>query len=213
MLAKTSVHVTVMHPHPVMAAGLEAAFGRDAGFQVRRVATGVADGANDESAAQGGVIVADYQTALDLMARHDGAGERFGRPRVLVVGAAHRGWQVRQALQGGVHGYVSSECRIDELLAAVRRVADGERYLCAAASQCIAESFSQQHLTPRELDVLRLVGEGLDNKTISRRLGIALGTVKAHVRTLLDKLGASSRTEAVAAGLRRGFIGGDLGLA
>lgn len=209
MLTNTAVHVTVMHPHPVVAAGLEAAFGREPGFRVRQRSPD----AFEADPGAGGVVVADYQTALEMAALPASGGACIeARPRLLVLSTAHRGWQVRNALQRGVHGYVSSECGIDELLTAVRRVHGGERYLCAVAARCIAESFSQQPLTPRELDVLWLVGVGLDNKTISRRLGIALGTVKAHVRTLLDKLGASSRTEAAAAGVRRGFIDNDAAL-
>lgn len=218
MLAKTSVRVAVMHPNPVVAAGLEATFGREPEFQVRQIlprddASPAAARRHAQELGAGFVVVADYQTALDFAARTDASNARFdAQPRLLVMASATRGWQIRNALESGIHGYVSHECQIRELVDAVRCVHRGERYLCAIASRCIAESLSQQHLTLRELDVLRLVQEGLDNKTISRRLDIALGTVKAHVRTLLEKLDAKSRTEAVAAAMKRGFIGEEAGV-
>ena len=216
MLTTTHVQVAVMHPSPVMAAGLEASFGGVAEFQVRQPdpaqRQALQAGPGDAHGFADGVIVADYQTALDLVGRAGtAAAPAASGPRVLIVAGASRGWQVRHALQAGVHGYVSNQCPVRELIEAVRRIHQGERYLCAISSRCVAESFSQQHLTARELDVLRLVEEGLNNKSISRRLGIALGTVKAHVRTLLDKLDATSRTEAVAAATRRGFIGDEVG--
>jgi DNA-binding NarL/FixJ family response regulator len=216
MLTTTQVHVTVMHPSPVMMAGLQATFAGEPGCLVRQGPPPEREPRSPMSPGSSSradcVVVTDYQTALDLAVRNDAAGvPAEAGPRLLIVSSASRGWQVRQALQSGVHGYVSSQCPVDELVEAVRRIHGGERYLCAIASRCVAESFSQQHLTARELDVLRLVEEGLNNKTISRRLGIALGTVKAHVRTLLDKLDATSRTEAVAAGTRRGFIGEEVG--
>jgi DNA-binding NarL/FixJ family response regulator len=205
MLTKVCVQVAVMHLNPVMAVGLEAAFGQAPEFRVTRTAAMSAGALGREC-----VIVADYQTALGVAAACENLGGEAA-PRLLVMASASRGWQVRHALQNGVHGYVSSECEVRELHHAVRRLSNGERYLCALASQCIAESFSQQPLTPRELNVLKLVERGLDNKTISKRLGIALGTVKAHLRTLLDKLDAGSRTEAVSEAIRRGFIGAEVG--
>jgi two-component system nitrate/nitrite response regulator NarL len=61
-------------------------------------------------------------------------------------------------------------------------------------------------LTPREVDILRAVGEGWSNKEVARRLGISSHTVKFHLEAIFDKLGAGSRAEAVAKGLRRGVI-------
>jgi DNA-binding NarL/FixJ family response regulator len=70
----------------------------------------------------------------------------------------------------------------------------------------MADSVAQESLTPRETDVLMLLAQGLDNKSISARLQIALGTVKSHVKAVLEKLAASSRTQAVATAHQRGLV-------
>lgn len=204
MLKRSALRIVVMHRHPVMAAGLVAILEREADFVVARVDFDDDPAMADAPAGGDTVVVADHLSAIDLAAR---CAASRGDARILALACASRAWQVRSALQGGVHGYIAGDGGGGELARAVRRVHGGERYLCAQAARCIAESLMQQHLTRRELDVLRLVGEGLDNKTISARLEIALGTVKVHVRTLLDKLDASSRTEAAAEGTKRGFIG------
>ena len=128
-------------------------------------------------------------------------------PRCLIVTDSTRSWQVRQALEHGVQGVVGADCSLQELRRAVHSVHQGQRFLCEAASASMVESLVQESLTPREMDVLKLLGEGLDNKTISARLRIALGTVKTHVKAVLEKLDASSRTQAVASALQRGLIG------
>jgi DNA-binding NarL/FixJ family response regulator len=70
----------------------------------------------------------------------------------------------------------------------------------------LASRLREEELTPRELEILRLVGRGLSNKLIARALDITEGTVKTHVKNLLEKLDATSRTEAIAVAARRGLI-------
>ena len=104
--------------------------------------------------------------------------------------------EIRHALQRGARGYLLGPCSLDELVAAVRSVGSGRRYLCAAAARRVAQSLTCTPLTPRETEVLRLMALGLPNKRIASRLAIALGTVKAHIQAILAKLDARSRTEA-----------------
>ena len=208
MLVRTKVEVAVTHVNPVIAAGLAATLAREWDFDVR-LGTQPEDAAHARPAGSPpGVIVVDYQAGMELADRGRCASSPGAVARkVLVVASSARGWHVRNALQNGIRGYVTTQSSLRELVDAVRSVHRGERYLCPEASQGIAESFSHQLLTAREMDVLRVLGEGLDNKSISRRLQIAHGTVKAHVKSVLAKLEATSRTEAVTTGIRRGYIG------
>ncbi len=94
-----------------------------------------------------------------------------------------------------------------QLDAALRAVAVGLRVSLPASSPGFAEAEpSRPLLTPRELEILACLGEGMSNKAVARRLGISAHTVKFHLEAVFAKLGATSRAEAVAKGLRRGLI-------
>jgi len=115
------------------------------------------------------------------------------------------------ALDGVPVGAVPRDADSEELLAAVRAVAAG---LIAVSPALLAVGVPVRHLavegeetlTAREREVLQLLAEGIPNKQVARRLGVSPHTVKFHVASLLAKLGATSRTEAVTVGLRRGLI-------
>ena len=165
------------------------------------------------------LVVADHEGALQSPAGlprgglHGGPGGPPGMlpggvpgPHWLVVSPVVHGGRVRQAMGAGVLGYVHAACALEELRDAARAVAAGRRYLCRTAAGAVAEGWLGDDLTPRERDVLRMLCLGLDNKSIGLRLGVAAGTVKTHVKTLLQKLGARSRTQAATEALRRGLL-------
>lgn len=117
-----------------------------------------------------------------------------------------REWEIRRALEHGVRGYLLVGCALDELAVGVRAVHRGARHLSTEVAARLAESVALEPLTAREEQVLRLVAEGLCNKAIGRKLGIAVGTVKSHLKSAFDKLDVESRTQAVAAVERRGLL-------
>jgi DNA-binding NarL/FixJ family response regulator len=203
MFDTKKINVMVVHATPLIAAGLAASL--DAECRVTLV-SGFDHGRVLSAQAQApAVVIADYPAGLGLMQQHRSM-PWLPPPRCLIVAESTRCWQVRQALEHGVQGVIGADCSVQQLRRAVHSVHQGQRFLCEAASASMAESMVQESLTPREMDVLRLLGAGLDNKTISARLNIALGTVKTHVKAVLEKLDASSRTQAVAAALQRGLI-------
>ena len=150
------------------------------------------------------VLVADYDTGLALARQPEHAGLR--RPSVLIVTQLDKEWEVRLAMDAGVHGYVLQSCSQDELLKAVAALAQGQRYLSESVTRSVADSLSRENLTGRETDVLQLLAEGCCNKSIARRLGIGVGTVKTHVKGVMHKLDATARTHAVVVAARRGLI-------
>jgi len=125
---------------------------------------------------------------------------------VLVVTPHGREHEVRLALDSGVHGYLLLGCPVDELAAGVRMLGQGRRYLGMEVSQRMADSLTREALTARETEVLRLLARGLCNKSIAARLTIGVGTVKAHVRGIMGKLDASSRTQVVSIAAQRGLV-------
>ena len=111
-------------------------------------------------------------------------------------------------LEGPVHGVLPQDASPEELGAALRAVEAGLLVFHPShrSSPASAESAAVTPLTARESEVLAMLAEGLGNKIIAGRLGISENTVKFHVSSILDKLEAGSRTEAVARGLRQGLV-------
>lgn len=119
----------------------------------------------------------------------------------------------REALQAGVRGYLLRDVSPEEIQDALRAVYQGLTVLHPATAQALLARTRPpeppeggEPLTARELEVLRLLAQGLPSKTIASRLQISEHTVKFHVGSILGKLGAASRTEAVSTALRRGLI-------
>lgn len=117
---------------------------------------------------------------------------------------------VRGALQAGAIGYLLKNATIDELARAIRAAKEGKPTLAAEATQALIGSATrpalENRLTEREREVLALLVEGLTNQQIAQRLTLSQSTVKFHVSSILAKLGAASRTEAVSLALQRGLI-------
>jgi DNA-binding NarL/FixJ family response regulator len=153
------------------------------------------------------VMVADHATALSLLGAHSGKyrGDAQRGPKVLVLTHLDRGWDVRVAMEAGVHGYLLQGCTPDQLIDAVGALCAGVKYVSGTLAPKLADSLMSDELTARELEVLRAMSTGASNKAISRALGITEGTVKTHVRAILSKVGASARTGAVAIAARKGL--------
>jgi DNA-binding NarL/FixJ family response regulator len=195
-----SYSVLVMHAEPLIAVGLAAALRQVSGFSVH------AQGGDALSAGAVDVIVADYEAGMQLASAPGNRATGLKNARVLVMTTHDREHEVRQALEAGVHGYLLLGCPIQELIAGVTALGRGSRYLCLAVAQRMAESLTREALTPREADVLRLLVRGQCNKSIAKQLDIAVGTVKAHVKAIMGKLDASSRTQAASVAAQRGLI-------
>jgi DNA-binding NarL/FixJ family response regulator len=126
--------------------------------------------------------------------------------RILVLTTFDGDADIQRALEAGARGYLLKSVRRATLIEAVRAVAAGQRYLPPATAARLLEAMESERLTPRELDVLKLLGEGQRNREIADALGLAEPTVKIHVNNLLRKLEAKDRTEATVIALKRGLI-------
>ncbi len=142
--------------------------------------------------------------------------ELFPAMRVLALTAYDDDPYIFALLQAGADGYVLKTASADELIQAVHTVHRGESALSPQIASKVVRQATQgrpegaadqiEALTTRELDVLRLVAKGLTNREAGRELGISHRTVQGHLASIYGKLNASSRTEAVTEGLRRGWI-------
>jgi two-component system, NarL family, response regulator YdfI len=122
---------------------------------------------------------------------------------------------IARLLKAGVRSILPQESDPEEIVAAIYAAYSGHVLLSAQAAENLAAVYGDhepeaeeltEEITPREAEVLRMLAEGLVNKDIASRLGISDHTVKFHISSILEKLGASTRTEAVTLGIRRGLI-------
>lgn len=135
-------------------------------------------------------------------------------PKVIVITTFENDDYVYGALRAGASGFLLKRGEIDQIARAIHVVASGDGLLFPEAIRALAAAHApppgNAHgpvaLTAREAEVLRLIAEGLSNRAIAERLFLSLETVKTHVRSVLTKLGASNRTEAVMMAYESGFI-------
>ena len=130
----------------------------------------------------------------------------FPAARIIVLTTFDGDEDIYRALQAGARGYLLKDMSGDELMDAIRIVHAGRSRFPAAVAQRLADRVSGSELTPRELDVLKLIVAGKSNKEIARELSIAEATVKTHINSLLSKLGVSDRTQAATTALQRGIV-------
>ena len=130
----------------------------------------------------------------------------FPGARVIMLTTFEGDVEIRRALEAGARGYVLKSMPPTELVAVIRQVHAGKKYVPFEVTAHLAEHLGEEALTPREVEVLRQVAEGNRNRDIATHLFISEETVKVHIKHIMEKLGASDRTQAVAIALRRGII-------
>jgi len=131
---------------------------------------------------------------------------RDPRALVVVLTTYDTDDEISQALKAGAKAYVLKDISAEDLVNCIRSVLAGKTYLAPAAAAKLAEGVTRLQLTPREMAALKLVADGKANKEIATALDISERTVKTHLAHLFEKLGATSRTEAVKVATRRGLV-------
>jgi two-component system NarL family response regulator len=152
-------------------------------------------------------------TLLDLrMPRLEGVEavrrirERDPHARVIVLTTDDTDDEISRALKAGAKAYVLKDISADDLLGCIRNVLAGKTYIAPAAAAKLAEGVTRVQLTPREMAALKLMADGKANKEIATALDISERTVKTHLGHLFEKLGVTSRTEAIKVATRRGLV-------
>jgi DNA-binding NarL/FixJ family response regulator len=126
--------------------------------------------------------------------------------RLIILTTYDTDEDITLALRAGAKAYVLKDIAADALVTCIHDVLAGKTYLAPAAAAKLAEGVTRVQLTPRELTTLRLMADGQSNKDIGASLGISERTVKTHLSHLFEKLGVTSRTEAVRIATRRGLV-------
>jgi two-component system NarL family response regulator len=201
------IRVILADDHPVVRDGLAAIVNQQPDMEV------VAEAGDGEQA------IALYEKhlpdvmVLDLrMPKFDGVTvvqqvmEKHAKARLLIMTTFDGDEDIFRSLSQGAKGYILKDAPRQEILSAIRAVSVDRPYTSSTIAAKALQRMSKPSLTQRELSVLQQIAEGRSNKDIARRLSITEGTAKTHVKSILEKLDAISRTEAVAVAHKRGLI-------
>jgi DNA-binding NarL/FixJ family response regulator len=130
----------------------------------------------------------------------------FPEARIIILTTFEGDVDIQRALSAGARAYVLKSTPPRELVDIIRKVHAGKKPISTEIAAQLAEHYADDSLTEREVEVLKHVAEGNRNKDIAEKLFISEETVKVHIKHVMEKLGAADRTQAVAIGVRRGFI-------
>jgi DNA-binding NarL/FixJ family response regulator len=130
----------------------------------------------------------------------------FPQARVIMLTTFEGDVEIQRALEAGARGYLLKSMPPKELLEVIRQVHAGKKRIPPQLAAQLAEHMSDEDLTSREIEVLDHIAGGNRNRDIADKLFITEETVKVHIKHIMEKLGASDRTQAVAIAVRRGII-------
>jgi DNA-binding NarL/FixJ family response regulator len=207
MTSRPPIRILTADDHPLIRAGLVAFLGTEPELQV------VAEAGNGEEALEKyrelrpDIVLMDLSMpVMDGLSATRAVLAEFPDARIIVLTTYDGDEDIHRALAAGAMGYLVKDMLVADVLNVIRSVHAGRRGIPHTVAATLAEHTPRIPLTPREIDILSLVAEGLTNAEVARRIGRTEDTVKVHVKNILQKLEAHDRTEAVTKALRRGFI-------
>jgi DNA-binding NarL/FixJ family response regulator len=200
------ISVMIVDDHPLMRSGIAAVLSADPRFAV------VAEAGNGDEAIEQYKHVRPDITLMDLqMPGRNGVDAIIAiraydaQARIIILTTFAGDVQVARGLKAGASGYLLKSLARTELGSYIASVHGGQRLLPQQVATSLASNFQQDLLSKRELEVLRHVAEGNTNQRVGESLGLREDTVKAHMKSILQKLDARDRTHAVMIALRRGY--------
>jgi DNA-binding NarL/FixJ family response regulator len=206
-MSESPITVVIVDDHPVVRDGLNAMLSTESDIAVVGEASNGAEALAAVSKHRPNIVL------MDLLLPDIGGAEVIQQvcaersdTAFIVLTTAGGDEEIYRALEAGARGYLFKDMVRKELVQAIRSVHTGVRYIPAQVGSRIAENLPRPDVTSREIEVLQLVSTGLKNKEIAHKLNLSEATVNAHVKHILEKLGASDRTHAVTIALRRGII-------
>lgn len=217
--AASTRRILIVEDHPILAAGVQALLEDNGGYDIVGIAGTVADGVRLALRERPDLAIVDYRLPDGTAVEFIGAlGPPPARTAVVVLTAESGDAPLLASVTAGAVGYVLKSEASSHLIEAIDRVLAGESALPAPLLAHALRSDRRQRdeaarletvrssLTPRELEILKLLVRGRDNRTISAELTIGYSTVRTHVQNIIEKLGARSRLEAVAKALDLGIV-------
>jgi two-component system, NarL family, response regulator len=201
------IRLLIVDDHPVVCTGLTSMLSAQPGMEVLGAASSGEEALGLIQRLQPNIILLDLR-----MPGMDGIGvlhalKQFDTPpRVLVLTSFEKEEDIYRAIRAGAHGYLLKDSTMAEMIAAVRAVMDGKRYIPRHIAARLADRMMRSDLTTRELQILELLAHGSTNKEIAAALQISDNTVRNHVNNIMEKLQVSDRTLAVVTAMRSGVL-------
>src|SRR5260221_8926187 len=201
------IRVLTVDDHPLLRDGIAALIGSEEDMELIGEASNGREGLDQFRKFRPDVTLMDLQmpemNGIDAIGAIRG---EFPEARIIVLTTHPGDVQVSRALKAGARAYLMKGELRKELLETIRAVHAGQKRLSSEVAAEIAEHVTDSSLTPREIDVLRLVAAGNGNKEVGARLSLTEVTIKSNMKTILAKLGANDRTHAFTIVLKRGII-------
>ena len=207
----SSIRILIVDDHPIVRDGIRGVFAGDDDFEVVGEAGDGADAVRQTAQLDPDVVLMDLR--MPTMGGVEAIRQlrELKHPaRVLVLTTYDTDRDVLPAIEAGATGYLLKDAPRDELIRAVRAAHAGQSVLSPAVAGTLMERLGDHNisaLSPRELEVLRLVAGGATNRAVAGRLFVSEATVKTHLLHLYDKLGVRDRAAAVAVAYERGLLG------
>ena len=199
-----NIRVLLADDHAVLRKGLSALMAEYGGIEVVGEAENGAEAVKLATRLKPDVVVMDLMMpVMDGLAATLKMLEQMPEVNVMVLTTFGEAEAIRTALKSGAKGAVTKDLDPDELVAAIRAVARGERFVSHSLEGLMEADDGFGKLTARQREILVDITRGLTNNDISVKYGIALPTVKDHIRLLFEKLGVSNRAEAASLAVRR----------
>ena len=207
MNSQDHIRVLSVDDHPLLNEGIAAIINDQPDMQLVAQATSGREAVEKFRAHRPDVTLMDLRlpdmSGIDTMIA---IRTEFPEARIIMLTTFEGDVEIQRALEAGARGYVLKSMPPKDLVAVIRQVHAGKKRIPSEVATRLAEHLGEENLTPRELEVLRYAANGNRNRDIGEKLFISEETVKVHIKHIMEKLGASDRTQAVAIGLRRGII-------
>jgi two-component system NarL family response regulator len=201
------IHVLVIDDHPMIRAGLSATIEPEPDIKVIASADNGREGVELYRQHQPDVVLMDLK--MPEMGGVDAIRAiraEFPLAKIVVLSTYEGDEDIYRAMQAGAVTYLLKNTRSEKMIGVIREVAGGARPVQPEVAQRLTDRMFQPVLTPREIEVLRLVARGMRNKEIAAALTITEETAQSHMKNILAKLSVHDRTEAVAVAIRRGIV-------
>jgi DNA-binding NarL/FixJ family response regulator len=204
---RPTIRVLITDDHPVMRHGLSSAVSQEAGLELVGEAVDGADAIAKFRELRPSVTLMDLQMpGVDGLQAIETIRKEFPEANIIVLTSYPGDVRIMRALTLGATSYLLKSATLEEIISAIRASVAGRHVIAPEAAHELAKHVGGEILTARELSVLRLVSAGQGNKAIAESLCVSEETIKSRMRSILGKLGALDRANAVMIAVQRGFL-------
>jgi DNA-binding NarL/FixJ family response regulator len=202
-----AIRILIVEDHPVFREGLTTIVASQSDMEVVAFAAAMSEAVREFRRHKPDVTLMDQRlagsTGIDAIVAIRGEHQLA---RIIMLSTSDGDLVIQRAIRAGAAAYLLKSSAKSEILKTIRAVYQGERRISPEVAERLAEHFIDDELTPREIDVLRLIRDGHRNKQIASQLSIAETTVNFHIKNLVSKLRANDRTHAMTVAIRRGLL-------